>query len=175
MCSARPSRSTNPTAAASGGEYSGAGDGGRGASVITGAVRYVGRGLDDLAFDDVVDRRRIADERADDGVGEVEPRVVHEVDEDLAVAGVGAARRDSHGAAHVAERRELVAREGGRAGVLVRGGAPALHHEARLHAMERPPVPLARPHLRHEPRHGRRRLLGVQPQRQRPPAAAGAA
>ena len=84
-----------------------------------------------------VDARR---DLAEHGEVVVEARVVEQVDEELRVAGVAAARRQADGPARVPTQPELVAHERAVAGVLVRSGTAALQDEAGSHAPEAEPV-----------------------------------
>ena len=78
----------------------------------------------------------------EDGVVEVEAGIVDEVDEDLRVAGVGAARRDADRAADV-HAADFVPHERAVAAVLVRARAAALDDEVRHDAVEREVVVVA--------------------------------
>ena len=57
--------------------------------------------LDDVAFENLIDDVDAVQHLGEDGVVVIEARVVDEIDEDLRVAGVAAARRDADRAAHV--------------------------------------------------------------------------
>src|SRR5690606_6973443 len=67
-----------------------------------------------------------------------------EVDVDLRIASVAAARGQAHGAAPVPVNAQLVARERTVAGVLVGGGAATLHDEVRCDTVEREAVVVTR-------------------------------
>ena len=73
----------------------------------------------------------------------IQARRIHEVDEDLRVAGIASARRDAEGAATMRQQADLVAHERALAGVFVGAGAAALDDEVRRDAVERQAVVVA--------------------------------
>src|SRR5690606_19376826 len=81
------------------------------------------------AFQHRIHRFHATDDFGEHRVVVIEADVVDEVDVELGVAGVPAARRQSDGATPVSDEAELVAGERAIAGVLVRRGAAALDHE----------------------------------------------
>ena len=105
--------------------------------------RHDGDALDHVAFEHLIDDVDAVQDLGEDGVDVIETRIVDEIDEDLRVAGVVAARRDADGAAHMRPRADLVAHEARVADVLVRAGTAALNHEVRDDAVEREAVVVA--------------------------------
>src|SRR5207245_7719736 len=87
--------------------------------------------LDDIPFENPIDHLDAVEHLRENRVLVIEARVVHEVDEDLRVAGVTAARRDADGASYVRPQADLVAHLGRMTHVLVRARTPALDDEVR--------------------------------------------
>ena len=81
-----------------------------GPSSVLPCRQYLDR-LDDIAFENPIDDVDAVEDLGEDGVLVIEPRVVDEIDEDLRVAGVAAARRDADRAAHVRPQADFVAHE----------------------------------------------------------------
>ena len=90
----------------------------------------------------------------------VEPRVVHEVEIELRVAGVAAARREPDRPADVRREADLVAGERTVPHVFVRARAASLEHEVGHHAVDGQPVVAVLAREPHEPPGVERRLGG---------------
>ena len=96
--------------------------------------------LDPVPLQDPLGDRLTAVDPAEDRELVVEQRIVHQVDEPLAVAGVAAAGRDAERAARVGAHQQLVPHERRVADVLVGVGPAALDHEVGLDPLELPSI-----------------------------------
>ena len=99
--------------------------------------------LDDVSFEDRVHDIHARQDVRKNGVLMVEAWVVDQIDKDLRVAGVTAARRNSDCAAHVRPLADFVAHERTVTKVFVRARAASLNDEVRNDAMERQTVVIA--------------------------------
>ena len=72
------------------------GGGGYGQRNVLAVVLLEGDGRDRISFEDLVGVGRVL-QLAEDGVPEIEARIVDEIDEELGVAGVAATRRQADG------------------------------------------------------------------------------
>ena len=101
--------------------------------------------LDHVAFEHLIDDLDAVEHLREDGVLVIEARVVDQVDEDLRVAGVAAARVEMPTAPRTCGQRPTSSRmKRGVADILVRAGAAALDDEVRDDAVEREAVVVAR-------------------------------
>src|SRR5262252_6340029 len=127
--------------------------------------------INDIALENLIDHFEAVQNLSEYGVFMIQTRVVHQVDEELRVAGIAAARGNADSAANVRPAPELVEHEGGVADVLVRAGTAALDHEVRDHSVKRQPIVVAGLGEPGEPEN-RRLRVGREEQEVEPPDAA---
>ena len=133
--------------------------------------------LDHVAFEDGVDDVHAGDDRAEHGVDVIEPRRVDEVDEDLRVAGVAAARRDADRAAPVRAGRPRRACRTASPTYSLAPGLPPWIDEVRRDAVEGQAVVVALAGAAGDAQRRQRRDVDVEARcrrRRRPPCGSAA-
>src|SRR5262249_29196765 len=127
--------------------------------------------VDHIALENPVDDVDAVEDLGEDRVLMIEARVVDQIDEDLRIARIVAARGDADGAADGRSRADFVPHERRVADVFVRAGAAALNDEVRHDAVKREAVVVAGFGEPREPQHGRGRLRREQRKLERADAA----